>query len=60
MQKKPGDIESEVSTIKLEFEHTPGRTISPVSRKNGRKSLTMRESEAILVIKQLQDQVIHI
>ncbi|OAY65182.1 Kinesin-related protein 4, partial [Ananas comosus] len=56
-QKKPGDIESEVSTIKLEFEHTPGRTVSSISRKNGRKSLTMRESEAILVIKQLQDQI---
>ncbi|XP_020110350.1 kinesin-like protein KIN-7I isoform X2 [Ananas comosus] len=56
-QKKPGDFESEVSTIKLEFEHTPGRTISSISRKNGRKSLTMRESEAILVIKQLQDQI---
>ncbi|XP_073010660.1 kinesin-like protein KIN-7I isoform X2 [Typha latifolia] len=58
-------IGSEVSTSKLmESEGTPGGrcSISSVSQTSGTescrlKSLTIRESEAILVIKQLQDQI---
>ncbi|XP_072952929.1 kinesin-like protein KIN-7I isoform X2 [Typha angustifolia] len=58
-------IGSEVSTSKLmESEGTPGGrcSISSLSQTSGTescrlKSLTIRESEAILVIKQLQDQI---
>ncbi|XP_072952933.1 kinesin-like protein KIN-7I isoform X5 [Typha angustifolia] len=64
-QEKAECIGSEVSTSKLmESEGTPGGrcSISSLSQTSGTescrlKSLTIRESEAILVIKQLQDQI---
>lgn len=67
MQKRNKESESESATSKfVESERTPGRTsfISSVSQISGSascesKSLTARESEAIFVIKQLQDQVLY-
>ncbi|XP_038982375.1 kinesin-like protein KIN-7I isoform X2 [Phoenix dactylifera] len=64
-QKRNKESESESTTSKfVESESTPGKTsfISSVSQISGSascesKSLTARESEAIFVIKQLQDQI---
>ncbi|KAG1326558.1 kinesin-like protein KIN-7I [Cocos nucifera] len=64
-QKTNKESESESATSKfVESESTPGRTsfISSVSQISGSascesKSFTARESEAIFVIKQLQDQI---
>ncbi|XP_038975024.1 kinesin-like protein KIN-7I [Phoenix dactylifera] len=64
-QRRNKESESESTTSKfVESESTPGKTsfISSVSQISGSascesKSLTARESEAIFVIKQLQDQI---